>query len=84
MLQFKTTLQNNITLYCIANGALSYFGLNRIVIFHLLQRGLIPIHLYCIISYLLPSDNGYYQCVDVNEYDRNYSKYATLTVASIS
>ena len=80
----NVTIQDNstnVTFSCIANGALLYFWVKENNNISSTAEG---INTNTLILYnILPSDNGSYQCVAVNEYGRSFSNYATLTVAGI-
>ena len=68
----------NVTFECMATGALSYFWIKENGNISSTAEGINTNRL--VLHNVLPSDNGCYQCVAVNEHGRNYSTCATLTV----
>ena len=78
MLQFKTTLKMLLLTVRWADGALSYYWIKENDNISSTAEGVNTNTL--VLHNILPCDDGHYQCVAVNEYGRNYSNYATLTV----
>ena len=72
----------NVTFDCMAFGALSYFWIKQNGSISSTAEGINTNRL--VLHNVLPSDNGCYQCVAVNEHGRNYSTCVTLTVEGIS
>ena len=80
-LSLNVTIQDNsknATFKCMADGALSYYWIKENDNISSTAEGVNTNTL--VLHNILPCDNGHYQCVAVNEYGRNYSNYATLTV----
>ena len=81
----NVTIQDNstnVTFNCTADGALSYYWVKENANISSTAEGINTSTL--MLHNILPSDNGIYQCVAVNEYGRSFSNYATLTVAGIN
>ena len=72
----------NFTFNCMATGALSYFWIKENGNISSTAEGINTNRL--VLHNVLPSDNGCYHCVAVNEHGSNYSTCATLTVEGTS
>ena len=77
----NVTIQNSstsVTFNCMAYEASSYYWIKEDSSISSTAEGINTNTL--LLHNILPSDSGHYQCVAVNEYGRNYSHYATLTI----
>ena len=80
MLQFKTTLQmSHLTVWLMEHY---HYWIKENDNISSTAEGINTSTL--VLHNILPSDNGHYQCVAVNDYGRNYSNYATLSVTGIT
>ena len=81
----NVTIQDNstnVSFNCTAYRALSYYWIKENDNISSTAEGINTSAL--VLHNILPSDNGHYQCVAVNEYGRSYSNYATLIVTGIT
>ena len=85
-LSLNITIQDNsknATFNCMANGASSYYWIKLNDNISSTAEGINTSTL--VLHNILPSDNGRYQCVAVNDYGkRDYSNYATLIVEGMT